>query len=116
MGRAAATRAGIHWSVAERTIGIILGFLRTEGHSDKIQAWIDKIPAAEAAITASNTRGLGRLMGDGPLGLGTKLTELGPGMVGNQNTRELSRLGRDKIGADQMSEVVAGTPGFRQFA
>ena len=31
-------------AVAEKTIGIILGFLRNEGPSDKVQALIDKIP------------------------------------------------------------------------
>ena len=48
-----ATKAGIDWSIAEKTIGIIPGFLRSEGPSDKVQALIDKIPGAEAAITAS---------------------------------------------------------------
>jgi hypothetical protein len=48
-----AAKAGIDEAVAEKTIGIILGFLRSEGPSDKVQALIDKIPGAEAAITAS---------------------------------------------------------------
>jgi len=30
--------------------------------------------------------------------------------------RELFRFGRDKIGADQMGEIIAGTPGLNQFA
>jgi hypothetical protein len=30
--------------------------------------------------------------------------------------RELFRFGRDKIGADQMGEIIAGTPGLSQFA
>jgi hypothetical protein len=29
---------------------------------------------------------------------------------------ELLRFGRDKIGADQMGEIIAGTPGLSQFA
>ncbi len=40
-----ATKAGIDDAVAEKTIGIILGFLRNEGPSDTVQALIDKIPA-----------------------------------------------------------------------
>ena len=47
-----ALKAGINDAVAEETIGIILGFLRNEGPSDKVQALIDKIPGAEAAIAA----------------------------------------------------------------
>jgi len=115
IGRLAA-KAGIDNAVAEKTIGIILGFLRNEGPSDKVQALIDKIPGAEAAIAASGG-GLSRLMGGGLMALGTRLMGLGLGMGDIQNiARELFRFGRDKIGADQMGEIIAGTPGLRQFA
>src|SRR6202048_1848609 len=77
MGRLAA-QAGIDTAVAEKTVGIILGFLRNEGPSDKVQALIDTIPGAETAITASsNGGGLSRLMGGGLMGLGTRLMGLG---------------------------------------
>ena len=116
IGRLAA-KAGIDAAVAEKTIGIILGFLRNEGPSDKVQALIDTIPGAEAAIAASNGGGLSRLMGGGLMALGTKLMGLGLGMGDIQNiARELFRFGRDKIGADQMGEIIAGTPGLNQFA
>jgi hypothetical protein len=113
-----AEKAGIDNAVAEKIIGIILGFLRSEGPSEKVQALIDKIPGAEAAIAApSNTNGLGTLMGGGLMALGTKLMGLGLGMGDIQNVaRELFRFGRDKIGADQMGEIIAGTPGLNQFA
>lgn len=112
------TKAGVDDAVAEKTIGIILGFLRNEGPSEKVQALIDTIPGAEAAISASGNGGaLGRLMGGGLMALGTKLMGLGLGMSDIQNiARELFRFGRDKIGADQMGEIIAGTPGLRQFA
>ena len=106
-----AVKAGIDNAVAEKTIGIILGFLRNEGPSDKVQALIDKIPGAEAAIAASgNGGGLGNLMGGGLMALG-----LGMGEIQNV-ARELFRFGRDKIGADRMGEIIAGTPGLSQFA
>src|ERR1700730_10323019 len=113
-----AERAGTDDALAEKTIGIILGFLRNEGPSDKVQALIDTIPGAEAVIAASsNNGGLGRLMGGGLLALGTKLMGLGLGMGDIQNVaRELYRFGRDKIGTDQMGEIIAGTPGLSQFA
>jgi hypothetical protein len=113
-----ATKAGIDDAMAEKIIGIILGFLRNEGPSDKVQALIDKIPGAEAAITAStNNGGLGKLMGGGLMALGTKLMGLGLGISDIQNVaRELFRFGRDTIGADQMGEIIAGTPGLSQFA
>jgi hypothetical protein len=113
-----AAKAGIDNAVATKTVGIILGFLRNEGPADKVQALIDKIPGAEAAIAASNNGGgLGRLMGGGLMALGTKLMGLGLGMGEIQNiARELFRFGRDKIGADQMGEIISGTPGLSQFA
>jgi hypothetical protein len=113
-----AVKAGINDAVAEETIGIILGFLRNEGPSDKVQALIDEIPGAEAAIAAScNSSGLGRLMGGGLMALGTKLMGLGLGISEIQNVaHELFRFGRDKVGADQMGEIIAGTPGLTQFA
>ncbi|HET7493511.1 MAG TPA: DUF2267 domain-containing protein, partial [Bradyrhizobium sp.] len=30
--------------------------------------------------------------------------------------RELLRFGHDKIGAEEMGEIIAGTPGLSQFA
>jgi hypothetical protein len=116
-GRLAA-KVGIEDAVAEKTIGIILGFLRREGPSDKVQALIDKIPGAEAAISASdNSAGLSKLMGGGLMAVGTRLMSLGLGVNDIQNiARELFRFGRDKIGEDQIGAIIAGTPGLNQFA
>jgi hypothetical protein len=111
------TRVGIDDAVAKKAVGIILGFLRNEGPADKVQALIDRVPGAEAAILASsNSGGLGKLMGGGLMALGTKLMGLGLGMGEIQSVaRELFKFGRDKIGADQMDEIIAGTPGLSQI-
>jgi len=113
-----ASKAGIDSTVAEKTIGIILGYLRKEGPTDKVQALIDKIPGAEAAISSTeNGGGLSTLMGGGLLAVGTRLMGLGLGMSDIQNIAgELFRFGRDKIGEDQMGAIIAGTPGLSQFA
>jgi phosphoglycerate dehydrogenase-like enzyme len=113
-----AAKAGIDDAVAEKTIGIILGFLRREGPADKVQALIDKIPGAEAAISASeNNGGMARLMGGGLMAVGTRLMGLGLGISDIQNiARELFRFGKEKIGEDQMGAIIAGTPGLTQFA
>jgi len=113
-----ASKAGIDSAVAEKTIGIILNFLRSEGPSDKVQALIDQIEGAEAAIAASsNGGGFTRLMGGGLMAVGTRLMGLGLGMGEIQSVgRELFRFGRDKIGADRMGEIIAGTPGLSQFS
>ena len=113
-----ALKAGIDNAVAEKTVGIMLGFLRSEGPSDKVQALIDRIPGSEAAIAASNQGGgLAQLMSGGIMAAGTRLMSLGLGVAEIQNVaRELFRFGRDKVGADQMGEIIAGTPGLSQFA
>ena len=113
-----AAKAGIDRAVAEKTIGIILGFLRKEGPSDKVQTLIDQIQGTEAAIAASNNNaGLSRLMGGGLMMRGTRLMALCLGMNECQGiARELFKFGRDRIGADQMGEIISGTPGLSQFA
>jgi hypothetical protein len=113
-----AIKAGINDALAEKAIGIILGFLRSEGPFDKVQALIDSVPGAEGAIAAaSNGSGLVKLMGGGLMAVGTKLMALGLGMSEIQSIAgELFSFGRDKIGADQMGEIISGTPGLSQFA
>jgi hypothetical protein len=121
IGRLAA-KAGIDDAVAEKTIGIILGFLRSEGPSDKVQALIDRIPGAEAAIAASAGGGgligfVGSSLGGGLMAVGTRLMGLGLGMGQIQDVaRELLKFGRDKVGADEIAEIIAATPGLSQFA
>ena len=113
-----AAKAGIDGAVAEKTISIILGFLRSERPTDKVQALIDSIQGAEATIAASERgAGLSRLMGGGLMAVGTRLMGLGLGVGEIQNiARELFRFGRDKIGAEHMNEIISGTPGLSQFA
>lgn len=113
-----AAKAGIDKAVAEKSIGIILGFLRKEGPSDQVQALIDRIAGAETAVEAAGKgSGLSGLMGGGLMALGSRLMALGLGMDEIQNiARELFKLGRDRVGADQMGKIIAGTPGLSQFA
>ena len=113
-----ATKAGIDGAVAEKTVGIILDFLRSEGPPETVQALIDRIPGAEAAIAAARSgSGLSRLMGGGLMAVGTRLMGLGLAITDIQKiARELFAFGRDKIGADRMSAIIVGTPGLSQFA
>jgi hypothetical protein len=113
-----AFKAGIDNAVAEKPIGIVLDFLRNEAPSDKVQTLIDQIPGAEAAIAASSSEGsFSRPTGGGLMAVGTGLMALGLKMSEIQGVaRELFRFRRDKIGADQMGEIISGTPGLSQFA
>jgi hypothetical protein len=113
-----AAKAGIDKAVAEKSVGIMLGFLHNEGPSDKVQALIDSIPGAQRAIeTSRNGGGLSALMGGGLMAVGSRLMGLGLGIGEIQNVaRELVRFGGDRIGAEQMSDIIAGTPGLSQFS
>jgi hypothetical protein len=113
-----AVRAGVDDAVAEKSIGIMLDYLRSEGPPETVQALIDGIPDAEAAIAAArNESGLSRLMGGGLMAAGTRLMGLGLAITDIQKiARELFAFGQDKIGADRMGAIIAGTPGLSQFA
>lgn len=63
IGRLAA-KAGVNDAVAEKNIGIIPGFLLSEGFSHNVQVLIDRIPGTDAAISASaGGNGLTAFMG-----------------------------------------------------
>jgi len=113
-----AASTGIDAAVAEKAAGIILGYLQSEGPAEDVQALINQFPGAEALVAASSSGGvLSKLMGGGVMALGARLMGLGLGLSDIQRiARELVRLGREKIGADQMDKIIAGTPGLSQFA
>jgi hypothetical protein len=113
-----AAKAGIDDAVAEQTVGIMLDYLRSEGPPETVQMLIDGIPGAEAAIAAARDgSGLSRLMGGGLMAVGTRLMGLGLAVTDIQKiARELFSFGRDKIGADRMGAIIAGTPGLSHFA
>ncbi len=103
---------GIDRAVAEKAVGIILAFLLKEGPSDKVQALIDQLPGAEAAVQAE-VGGIG--MG-GIMGVGTKLMAAGLGMSEMQGvTREIIGFAREKAGEDEVNEIVGSIPGLGQF-
>ena len=112
-----AAKAGIERAVAEQTVGIMLGFLRNEGPSDKVQSLIDSIPGAERTVQAArNAGGLSALMGGGLMAAGSRLMALGLGIGEIKNVAaELVRFGGDSMGTDRMSEIIAATPALKQF-
>jgi hypothetical protein len=106
---------GIDKTTAEKSIGIILDFLRKDGPPDKVQSLIDKLPGAEAAIEAQQGAGGGFGMG-GIMGVGTKLMALGLNMGQVQTVaRETLAFAREKAGEDAVGEIVGAIPGLSQF-
>jgi hypothetical protein len=105
---------GIDRTVAEKSVGIILAFLLKEGPSDKVQALIDQMPGADAAVQAAAAE-VGTGMG-GVMGVGTKLMAAGLGMGQMQGvTREVLGYAREKAGEDAVGEIVGSIPGLAQF-
>jgi len=86
-----AAKAGLDSAVAEKPSASFWVSSATRTFR-QVQALIDQIPGAEAAIAASNNNsGLSRLMGGGLMALGSKLMALGLGM------REIQSVARELL-------------------
>ncbi|TAK49716.1 MAG: DUF2267 domain-containing protein [Xanthobacteraceae bacterium] len=111
-------KVGIDAATAEAAVGIILGFLRSDGPTTKVQAIIDQLLGAEAVIAAQASAGggMGGFLGGGVMGVGSKLMAAGLGM-GEIATvaREILGYARDRIGAKAVDDIVVSTPGLSQF-
>ena len=111
-------KCGLERPLAEKSIGIILDFLRKEGPTDKVQALIDGMPGAEAlAAAAGQDKGSGGMFGmGGIMGAANRLMAAGLSMGQVQSvTRELVAYAREKAGEDAVGEIVGAIPGLGQF-
>jgi hypothetical protein len=106
---------GVDQAAAEKSVGIILNFLRKEGPPDKVQALIDKLPGAEALLSAQQDDGGMFAMG-GLMGAGSKMMAAGLSMGQVQGvTKETIAYAREKAGEDTIGEIVGAIPGLSQF-
>ncbi len=109
---------GVDRTAAEKSVGIILDFLRTEGPADKVQALIDRLPGAKALMQAQqdSDSGGGSFAMGGIMGAGTKMMAAGLSMGQVQGvTREVLAYTREKAGEDAIGEIVGAIPGLSQF-
>jgi hypothetical protein len=109
---------GVDQVAAEKSVGIILDFLRKEGPADKVQALIDRLPGAEALMQAQQgtDAGGGMFAMGGIMGAGTKMMAAGLSMSQVQGvTREVIAYTREKAGEDAIGEIVGVIPGLSQF-
>jgi hypothetical protein len=113
--RALAKKALAKKAVGKNTVAIILGSLRSEGAADKFQVLIDNIPDAQAASEAPSGAGwLVGPFGDRLKARGGKLIRLGLSMGEIQSVAgELFKFDRDRVAADRMGQIIAGTPRLR---
>jgi hypothetical protein len=118
------TNVGIDAGLAQKCVGIILGFLQKEGPPAEVGQMLEAMPGASDLIAEHAGSGgggmLGGLMGmmggGGVMGLGQQLMGAGlsMGQMGDVG-KELFAFGREKAGEDAMGAIVGSIPGLGQF-
>jgi len=111
-------RVGVDRAVAEKSVGIIFDFLSKEGPTEKVQALLDRLPGANAAMAAAREGDSGGMFGGmgGIMGVGSRLMSAGLGMGEIQGvTRELIAYAREQAGDEAVGEIVGAVPGLGQF-
>ena len=111
--------------MAQKSIGIILNFLRKEGPSGAVAQVMQGLPGAEAAADAAASEsgggglmgGLAGMMGSGGLmALAGQLSAAGLGMGEMQAVgKELFAAAQEKAGPDAIGEIAGSIPGLSQF-
>ncbi|MGB7100005.1 MAG: DUF2267 domain-containing protein [Xanthobacteraceae bacterium] len=104
---------GVDRNAAETAVGIILDFLAKEGPADKMQSLLARLPGAEALMQKAAAEGGG--MG-GVMGAGTRMMGAGLSMDQVQGvTRQFIAFAREKVGEDEVGQIVGAIPGLSQF-
>ncbi|MDO1581419.1 hypothetical protein [Rhizobium oryzicola] len=119
-----ADNVGIAPDVAEKAIGMMLGFLQREGDDGAVARMITAIPGAPELVAAHNGEGSGggflsglmSSLGGGIMGLGQQLMGLGLGMGEITGlARETIAVAREHAGSETVDQVVGSVPGLSQF-
>ncbi|WFU09841.1 hypothetical protein QA646_02945 [Rhizobium sp. CB3090] len=122
-----ATRAGISPDIAEKAVGMMLGFLQREAPDGPVTKMIESIPGASDLVAQYNgeeTSGgglLGGLLnavgaGGGLMALGQSLMSSGLGMGEISSlAKETIATAREHAGDEVVDEVVNSVPGLSQF-
>jgi hypothetical protein len=105
---------GLDRNAAETAVGIILDFLAKEGPTDKVQLVVAKLPGAEALMQKAASDGGGGM--GGVMGAGMRMMGAGLSMGHVQAvTRQFIAYAREKVGEDELGEIVGAIPGLAQF-
>ncbi|MBV8511322.1 MAG: DUF2267 domain-containing protein [Xanthobacteraceae bacterium] len=112
-----ATSTGLDRTVAEKAIGIVLGFLSTEGPPDKVSALLTRLPGSEQLLASARANEVGSFGGmGGIMGVGTRLMGLGLDMGQIQVlTRDLMAVSQENGAGELLGEIAAAIPGLSQF-
>jgi hypothetical protein len=111
---------GIQPNVAEKALGMMLGFLEKEGEDGPVQKMLAAIPGAKDLVSQYGGDGSGGflsgLAGGGIMGLGQQLMGLGMGMGEiTALAKQTIALAKQYAGEQVVDEVVASIPGLSQF-
>jgi hypothetical protein len=123
-----ADSVGIAPDVAEKAIGMMLGFLQREADDGAIARMIEAIPGGPELVAQFNGEGaggggglLGGLMaslggGGGVMALGQQLMSQGLGMGEiTALAKETMAVAREHAGDEVVDQVIASVPGLSQF-
>jgi hypothetical protein len=120
-----ADKVGIEPALAEKSVGMMLGFLQREAADGPVARMIESVPGALDLVAKYNGEGegkglLGGLMsalgGGGIMGLGQQLMAQGLGMGEiSKLAKETMAAAREYAGDEVVDEVVASVPGLSQF-
>jgi len=115
-----ASATGLDTLTAQKSIGLMLGFLEREADDDAVHKMIAAIPGARDLISEWGGEGSGGflagLAGGGIMGLGQQLMGLGLGMGEiTALARETVAVARRYAGDELVDRVVASVPGLSQF-
>ncbi|MBX5189090.1 hypothetical protein HJB86_09225 [Rhizobium sp. NZLR3b] len=120
-----ADRVGIAPDLAEKALGMMLGFLQREAADGPVARMIEAIPGGADLVAQYNGASagggglLGGLMsslGGGIMGLGQQLMSEGLGMGEITSlAKETIAIAKQYAGEEVVDEVVASVPGLSQF-
>lgn len=120
-----ADRVGISTDVAEKAVGMMLGFLQREADDGAVARMIEAIPGATDLVAQFSGTGsgggllggiMGALGGGGIMGLGQQLMSQGLGMGEiTALAKETIAVARQYAGDEVVDQVVASVPGLGQF-
>lgn len=106
------SNAGIDAALAEKSVGMILGFLQREADDGAVAEMIKALPGGPEAVAQHGAEETG----GGVMGLGQQLMGEGLGMGEISGVaRELMNFAREKAGEDTVDTVVNSVPGLSQF-
>lgn len=119
-----ADNVGIAPDVAEKAVGMMLGFLQREADDGAVARMIEAIPGAPELVAKFNGEGatggflsgIVSSLGGGVMALGQQLMGLGLGMGEITSlARETIAVAREHAGSETVDQVVGSVPGLSQF-